>query len=80
MHPGHCVAGPSDGLRNPRQLHQRSQRISGHSSSLAAGRGRVAQSDLPAGWFCPVVTTIHALVKTPHREFAAILRRANGPS
>jgi hypothetical protein len=31
----------------------------------------------PSAWPCPVVTTIHALVKDPDREFAAILRRAN---
>lgn len=28
-------------------------------------------------WPCPVVTTIHALVKDPNRAFVAILRRAN---
>ncbi|MGH3566037.1 MAG: hypothetical protein ACRDRH_08405 [Pseudonocardia sp.] len=28
-------------------------------------------------WPCPVVTTIHALVKDPDRAFVAILRRAN---
>jgi hypothetical protein len=28
-------------------------------------------------WPCPVVTTIHAMVKDPDREFAAILRRAD---
>ena len=31
----------------------------------------------PSPWPCPVVTTIHALVKDPDREFGAILRRAN---
>ncbi len=31
----------------------------------------------PSAWPCPVVTTIHALVKDPDREFAAILRRVN---
>jgi hypothetical protein len=31
----------------------------------------------PSAWPCPVMTTIHALVKDPDREFAAILRRAN---
>ncbi|HKR50330.1 MAG TPA: hypothetical protein VJT72_12260 [Pseudonocardiaceae bacterium] len=31
----------------------------------------------PSPWPCPVVTTIHALIKDPDREFAAILRRAN---
>ncbi|MGH3480386.1 MAG: hypothetical protein ACRDRY_04700 [Pseudonocardiaceae bacterium] len=31
----------------------------------------------PSAWPCPVVTTIHALVKDPDREFAAILRRAD---
>ncbi len=30
-----------------------------------------------SGWPCPVVTTIHALVKDPDREFVAILSRAN---
>ena len=30
-----------------------------------------------SAWPCPVVTTIHALVKDPQREFVAILRRAN---
>ena len=30
----------------------------------------------PVAWPCPVVTTIHALVKDPEREFAAILYRA----
>jgi hypothetical protein len=29
-------------------------------------------------WPCPVVTTIHALVKNPDREFVALVRRANG--
>ncbi|MGH3781086.1 MAG: hypothetical protein ACRDRO_10795 [Pseudonocardiaceae bacterium] len=31
----------------------------------------------PSVWPCPVMTTIHALVKDPDREFVAILRRAN---
>lgn len=31
----------------------------------------------PSGWPCPVVRTIHALVKDPDREFVAILTRAN---
>jgi hypothetical protein len=31
----------------------------------------------PSRWPCPVVTTVHALVKDPDREFTAILRRAN---
>ena len=31
----------------------------------------------PSAWPCPVVTTIHALVKDPDREFAAIIYRAN---
>jgi hypothetical protein len=31
----------------------------------------------PSVWPCGVVTTIHALVKDPDREVAAILRRAN---
>ncbi len=31
----------------------------------------------PSVWPCPVVTTIHALVKDPDREFAAIIYRAN---
>jgi hypothetical protein len=31
----------------------------------------------PSAWPCPVVTTIHALVKDPDREFTAIIRRAN---
>lgn len=30
-----------------------------------------------SAWPCPVVTTIHALVKDPHREFVALLQRAN---
>jgi hypothetical protein len=30
-----------------------------------------------SAWPCPVVTTIHALVKDADREFVAILRRAN---
>lgn len=30
-----------------------------------------------SSWPCPVVTTLHALVKDPDREFVAILRRAN---
>ncbi len=30
----------------------------------------------PSAWPCPVVTTLHAMVKDPDREFAAILRRA----
>ncbi|MGH3687500.1 MAG: hypothetical protein ACRDRU_25690 [Pseudonocardiaceae bacterium] len=29
----------------------------------------------PSAWPCPVVTTIHALVKDPDREFTAILHR-----
>lgn len=31
----------------------------------------------PSPWPCPVVRTLHALVKDPDREFVAILRRAN---
>ncbi|MGH3973245.1 MAG: hypothetical protein ACRDS9_07960 [Pseudonocardiaceae bacterium] len=31
----------------------------------------------PSAWPCPVVTTIHALVKDPDREFVAILHRAD---
>ncbi|HEY3895301.1 MAG TPA: hypothetical protein VGL88_08045 [Pseudonocardiaceae bacterium] len=31
----------------------------------------------PSPWPCPVVRTLHALVKGPDREFVAILRRAN---
>jgi hypothetical protein len=31
----------------------------------------------PSAWPSPVVTTIHALVKDPDREFAAILSRVN---
>ncbi|MGH3901460.1 MAG: hypothetical protein ACRDTA_25035 [Pseudonocardiaceae bacterium] len=31
----------------------------------------------PSAWPCPVVTTIHALVKDPDREFGAIVYRAN---
>jgi hypothetical protein len=31
-----------------------------------------------SSWPCPVVTTIHRLVKDPDREFVAILRRTNG--
>jgi hypothetical protein len=31
----------------------------------------------PSSWPCPVVTTLHALVKDPDREFVAILRWAN---
>lgn len=31
----------------------------------------------PSPWPCPVVITIHALVKDPDREFAAILQRAH---
>ncbi|MGH3921763.1 MAG: hypothetical protein ACRDTT_02615 [Pseudonocardiaceae bacterium] len=31
----------------------------------------------PSAWPCPMVTTIHALVKDPDREFGAILRRAD---
>ncbi|MGH4010205.1 MAG: hypothetical protein ACRDTH_18955 [Pseudonocardiaceae bacterium] len=31
----------------------------------------------PSAWPCRVVTTIHALVKDPDREFVAILRRAD---
>ncbi|MGH3697228.1 MAG: hypothetical protein ACRDRX_25140 [Pseudonocardiaceae bacterium] len=30
-----------------------------------------------SAWPCPVVTTIHAQVKDPEREFAAIIYRAN---
>ncbi len=30
-----------------------------------------------SSWPCPVMTTLHALVKDPDREFAAILRRAH---
>ncbi len=30
-----------------------------------------------SAWPCPVVTTIHALVKDPAREFVAIVHRAN---
>ena len=32
----------------------------------------------PSTWPCPVVTSIHALVKDPEREFVALARRANG--
>lgn len=31
----------------------------------------------PSAWPCPVVTTIHALVKDPEREFVALVRRAH---
>ncbi|MGH3766224.1 MAG: hypothetical protein ACRDS0_12290 [Pseudonocardiaceae bacterium] len=31
----------------------------------------------PSPWPCPVVRTVHALVKDPDREFVAILQRAN---
>lgn len=31
----------------------------------------------PSPWPCPVVTTLHALIKDPDREFVAILSRAN---
>jgi hypothetical protein len=31
----------------------------------------------PSAWPCPVVTTIHGLVKDPEREFVAIVTRAN---
>ncbi|MGH3719755.1 MAG: hypothetical protein ACRDRI_13150 [Pseudonocardiaceae bacterium] len=31
----------------------------------------------PSAWPCPVVTTIHALVKDPDREFVALVHRAN---
>ncbi len=31
----------------------------------------------PSPWPCPVVATLHALVKDPDREFAAILHRAH---
>ena len=53
---------------------------------LVAIRGLlVAHEMTPSGncrtclspWPCPVVTTLHALIKDPDREFAAILRRAN---
>jgi len=30
-----------------------------------------------SAWPCPVVTTIHALVKDPDREFVALVNRAN---
>ncbi len=30
----------------------------------------------PSAWPCPVVTTIHATVKDPHRQFTALARRA----
>ena len=39
-----------------------------------SGECRVCTS----AWPCPVVTTIHALVKDPSREYVAIVRRANG--
>lgn len=31
----------------------------------------------PSAWPCPVVTTIHALVKDPDREFVALLHGAH---
>ncbi|MGH3827712.1 MAG: hypothetical protein ACRDQX_11150 [Pseudonocardiaceae bacterium] len=31
----------------------------------------------PSAWPCAVVTTIHALVKDPEREFVALVRRAH---
>ncbi len=31
----------------------------------------------PSAWPCPVVTTIHAMVKDPAREFVALVRRAD---
>ncbi len=31
----------------------------------------------PSAWPCPVVTTIHALVKDPEREIVALTRRAH---
>jgi len=49
-------------------------------------RGMLANHQLTPGgdcgscrsaWPCPIVTTIHALVKDPDREFVAILRRVN---
>ena len=40
----------------------------------AGGRCRVC----PSTWPCPVVRTIHGLVKDPRRQFAALLRWANG--
>jgi hypothetical protein len=30
----------------------------------------------PSAWPCPVVTTIHATVKDPQRQFVALVRRA----
>ncbi len=30
-----------------------------------------------SAWPCPVVTTVHALVKDPDREFVALVRRAD---
>jgi hypothetical protein len=39
-----------------------------------SGKCRICSS----GWPCPVVTTIHALVKDPDREFVALVRRAHG--
>lgn len=30
----------------------------------------------PSAWPCPVVTTIHATVKDPHRQFVALIQRA----
>jgi hypothetical protein len=38
-----------------------------------SGECRVCSS----AWPCPVVTTIHALVKDPDRQFVALVRRAN---
>jgi hypothetical protein len=29
-----------------------------------------------SAWPCPVVTTIHAFLKDPHRQFVALVRRA----
>jgi len=40
----------------------------------AGGHCRICTS---VAWPCAVVTTIHGLVKDPHRQFVSLLRRAN---
>jgi hypothetical protein len=40
----------------------------------ASGHCRICTS---AAWPCPVVTTIHGLVKDPHRQFVSLVHRAN---
>jgi hypothetical protein len=46
-----------------------------YSSNHAVASGGDCQT-CTSPWPCPVVTTIHALVKDPDREFVALLRRA----